>query len=90
MSLQNNESLKSILTDINTNLNKYADYRRPELFKQFIHERLTDTLKMYNHQLDVTSDFLLHQEGDRVLKALTKMKKQEDKDVIAQNMIEEK
>lgn len=76
----------NILKIIESELNKYNYLTRVELFNLCINNRLAATLKKYNQDIDTTSEYLLRQSSVRVLKALTKIKKVDDKDVINQYM----
>ena len=75
-------SLKEILDEIEQELNRYKDVSRTELFNQCIDERLKAVLLQYNEEADVTSNYLIRRGSARVLKALTRMQKQDDKDVL--------
>jgi hypothetical protein len=69
---------------IESELNAYKDLSKVEIFNTFINKRLAATLIKYNEQIDATSEYLLRQSSVRVLKALTKIKKVDDKDIIQQ------
>ena len=77
------------LIEIESELNQYYKIPRVEIFNICINKRLAATLRKYNAEIDATSEFLIKQESVRVLKALTKIKKNEDREVIKQNMEEE-
>lgn len=74
------------LIEIESELNRYYKIPRVEVFNICINNRLASTLRRYNAEIDATSDFLIKQESVRVLKALTKIKKNEDREIIKQNM----
>lgn len=76
----------NILKDIEVELSTYKDLSKVEIFNVCINKRLADTLAKYNEQIDFTSEYLLRQSSVRVLKALTKIKKVDDKDIINQYM----
>lgn len=81
ISLDHN-TLKTIEVELNT----YKDLSKVEIFNTYINNRLAATLLKYNEQIDSTSEYLLRQSSVRVLKALTKIKKVDDKDIINQYM----
>lgn len=72
----------NILKQIEVELSTYKDLTKFEIFNACINKRLADALVNYNEQIDYTSEYLLRQSSVRVLKALTKMKKVDDKDII--------
>lgn len=76
----------NILQTIETELCKYKDLSRVEVFNMCINNRLADTLVKYNEHIDSNSEYLLRQSSVRVLKALTKLKKVDDKEIINQYM----
>lgn len=79
-----------ISLDLNTlqliekELNTYRDLTKVEIFNVCINNRLVSTLRKYNEEIDTTSEYLLRQSSVRVLKALTKIKKVNDKDIISE------
>lgn len=74
------------LRTIEVELSTYKDLSKVEIFNTCINNRLAATLLKYNEQIDSTSEYLLRQSSVRVLKALTKIKKVDDKDIINQYM----
>lgn len=82
--LQNNFS--DNLSLIKDELSKYDGLTRVELFNECINNKLKNTLYKYNVETEHMSDFLLQQEGIRVLKAITKIQKFDDKEIIYANM----
>ena len=71
--------------EINNLLDTYANISREDLFEDCIHKKLQTVLKEYCKELDWTSKYLVKQESMRVLKTLTRLQREEDKDVILQN-----
>ena len=81
-----NDNLKNNLSIIRAELSKYDEMTRKEFFNEAINNRLKNTLYIYNIETDKLSDFLIQQHGMRVLKAITKIQKADDKKVIYDNM----
>lgn len=77
---------RKLLSNIEGELSQYKDLTKVEIFNICINNRLAATLVKYNEQIDSSSDYLLRQSSVRVLKALTKIKKNDDKDIINQYM----
>ena len=73
--------LKRNLESIEKDLLKYKEYNRESLLKLFIDEKLKWALKIYNAEVERNSNYLLSKNGIRVLKALTKLQKKQDKAV---------
>lgn len=71
-----------IIDEIEVELSRYKDLSKVEIFNECINNRLAATLVKYNEKIDSTSEYLLRQSSVRVLKALTKIKKVNDKDII--------
>ena len=86
MNLISSDNLKNNLSIIRAELSKYDKMTRKEFFNQAINNRLKNTLYIYNIETDKLSDFLIQQQGMRVLKAITKIQKADDKKVIYNNM----
>jgi len=80
------DNLKNNLAKIKAELALYDEFTRPELFNHCINQRLMHTLELYNVKTDQLSDFLIRQQGIRVLKAITKLQKFNDRKVIYENM----
>lgn len=87
MSLEN-KPLKERLKISYDETMQYANKTQSELLDMFIEEKLQNTLIKYDLELDQLSTYLGNQKGVRVLKALVKIRKQEDKKIIEQNMID--
>lgn len=77
---------RKLLSNIEDELSQYKDLTKVEIFNVCINNRLAATLVKYNEQIDSSSEYLLRQSSVRVLKALTKIKKNDDKDIINQYM----
>lgn len=86
MNSQYNSNLRSTLKKIAEEMNKYSKMTQVELFNQSINKLLTQTLKKYNNNIDLLSEYVLNKEGMRVLKAITKIQKNNDKKIIYENM----
>lgn len=71
--------LKNNLETIEKDLNACSNMKRQDLFKSCVNEKLKTTLDNYLHIIEVNSDYLLTRNSMKVLKALTKQQKQEDK-----------
>jgi len=67
-------------------MSRYKLVARVYFFNQCINEKLKNILYKYNIETDKLSDFLLRQSGTRVLKAIAKIKKFDDRKVIYENM----
>lgn len=76
------QHLENILDVISQELDRYKDISRVELFNQCIDSRLKAVLLRYNEATEATSNYLIRRGSARVLKTLTRMQKQEDKDVL--------
>lgn len=79
---------RNILNSIEKDLHTYDSLSKVEIFNVCINNRLASTLRKYNEDIDSTSEYLLKQSSVRVLKALTKIKKVSDKDIINDYMEE--
>lgn len=86
MNLILSDNLKNNLAKIKAELALYDEFTRLELFNHCINQRLLHTLELYNVKTDQLSDFILGQQGIRVLKAITKLQKFSDRKVIYENM----
>ena len=73
---------------IKQDLDKYKDKTPIELFHDCIHQKLYLTLQRYNEEIDFNSDYLLTRSSTKVLKAITKIQKRDDKNVL-EEMINE-
>lgn len=82
MILNENNQLKLNIASIQQDLNKYKGYTKTRLFQECIHEKLKYTVQMYNEEIDLNTDFLLSKESARVLKAITKIQKADDKNLL--------
>lgn len=78
MSLVENKSLKENLIDISNELNKYKNISRNSLFTTCINNKLKNTLRQYNLEIELTSKYLIEQNTVRVMKTITKVQKQND------------
>lgn len=81
--------LKTVLKWINKDFNTYKDLSRQDLLKECINKKLAFTLKKYNEEIDWHSDYLISRSSVKVLKALTKIQKKNDVNVLKENMKEE-
>ena len=79
-----------LLDSIELALNKYKDMDRDTLFNYCIDRRLQATLLNYNEELEGNTSYLLRKCGWRVLKTLTRMQKDDDKEAIKKHLKKEK
>lgn len=70
------------IKQIKRDLSKYQDKSREELLSMCIDNKLEATLEKYNKEIELNSDYLLTRSSFRVLKALTKLQKRADKNVL--------
>ena len=70
------------LKHIKYDLNKYANMSQGDLLSYCINDKLQGTLKTYSEEIKLNSDYLLTRSSFRVLKALTKLQKKADKEVL--------
>lgn len=81
--------IKENLDELRNEMDKWLAYSRIEAYNVCINKRLAATLKNYSAKIDEASEYLLRQESFRVLKALTKIQKNKDKEVINDNLIDD-
>lgn len=74
--------LSTQIKHIKYDLNKYANMSQAELLSYCINDKLQGTLKTYNDEIRMNSDYLLTRSSFRVLKALIKLQKKADKNVL--------
>lgn len=74
---------------IEEELNKYKNIQREDLLKSCITNKLAGTLERYNEEIDLNSDYLLTRSSTKVLKALTKLQKKQDKEILEENESED-
>lgn len=74
--------LQENINDINEDLSKYLNMSRDELFTLFVNEKLQGTLRRYEVELEVTSDYLLRKNANIVFKRLTELQKDKDKEAL--------
>ena len=79
-------NLTQNLETIKSEIDKYSDMTRTEIFNQSINRLLKHTLQRYSNTIEQLSGYLLNQEGMRILKAITKIQKLDDKKIIYENM----
>ena len=84
MSLVENKSLKENLTDISNELDKYKNISRSSLFTTCINNKLKNTLRQYNLEIELTSKYLIEQNTVRVMKTITKVQKENDLEALEQ------
>ena len=82
-------NLKTVIDKIDEEINKYANFSRIELFEYCIQELLKEKLRLYSDEIDNTVQFLESRGSARVLKALAKIQKKEDKEIIEANLKKE-
>lgn len=75
-------NFETIIDKIDEEINKYTKFSRVELFEYCIQELLKEKLNVYNEYIDTTIKFLESRGSASVLKALAKIQKQEDKEII--------
>jgi len=86
MNFQYKHNLATNLKTVEEEINKYSELTQTEIFNQSINRLLKRTLHKYNNNIDQLSGYLLNQEGIRILKAITKIQKFDNKKVIKENM----
>ena len=72
--------LNEIIKSINDDLDKYKDLTHEQIFTTCIETKLRNTLLNYNYDIDLNSKFLLTRQAEKVLKAITKIQKEQDKE----------
>lgn len=86
MSLMLDKKLNDNLEAIKEEIYRYKEGSRVDFFNDCINRKLKATLIRYNEETDQLSSFLMEKASMRVLKAITKINKQADKEVIYENM----
>lgn len=81
---------KAELLRIEMELDKYADLSRAELLTYCIKEKLNSTLRKYNEEMQGKMDVLSRAGNIRVLKAISKIQKNNDKKAIQDQIDSEK
>ena len=81
--------LEAKIKHIKQDISKYENINRADLLTKCIDDKLRATLKKYNLDMELNSDYLLKREGTRVLKALTKLQKKDDKEALLASIEEE-
>lgn len=71
--------LKENIEIILRNNLKYDGYTRARLLQECIHNKLKATVLKYNEEIEDNADYLLTRSSTKVLKALTKIQKADDK-----------
>lgn len=61
---------------------RYADKSPQDLLQMCINEKLAETLRKYNEEIEAGTTFLLSRDSTKVLKALTKIQKRQDKEIL--------
>lgn len=75
------------IKEIHEEVNLYADKTKAEMFTDFVNNMLQKTLCVYNVESSKITQFLADRVwSGRVAKAVNKMKKAEDKEIIEQNL----
>ena len=74
--------LATQIKHIKYDLNKYSNMSQADLLSYCINDKLQGTLKTYNEEIRMNSEYLLTRSSFRVLKALTKLQKKADKNVL--------
>lgn len=78
----------STFNAISEELNMYGKELRSALLTRFLNERLSDSIKNYNYELDKSVKFLEGRNAIAVLKAITMKKKRDDRAIIDSYMEE--
>lgn len=81
---------KDILNEIMQELALYKDIPPEELLTDCIRRKLQSTVLKYNKTLDMSSNYLTTRACEKVLKALTKIRKKDDKKALSGAQTEEK
>lgn len=78
-----------LLIEIDNELSQYQHLSKDQLFTLSVNRRLAANLHMYNDEINEISEFLTTKTNDRVLNAMTKIRKFSDKDIIKTYMEED-
>ena len=78
--------LKDRIIEISDDLDRYKDITRARLFTRCVDNKLKNTLQNYISDLDLTSDELMRKASFRVMKAITKIQKNDDKNAIKEQI----
>ena len=74
--------LRDQINHIKSELKKYDDMTPSELLSYCIDDKLQTTLKRYSDEIRWNTDYLLTRSSFKILKALTKIQKNADKEVL--------
>lgn len=72
------------IKQVEQEINQYNNLTRQELYQQCIDAKLKVTLDNYLHIIEVNEDYLLTRNSVKVMKAITKQQKKEDKERLAE------
>lgn len=75
---QNN--LSKIINELETS----KSFSREYLYEDCIKQKLKNTITTYDKEVDLTTEYLLQRASEKVLKSLSKIQKQKDKEVLNQ------
>ncbi len=71
--------LKDNINSIYLDMDKYSTYSHSELFTFFVQDKLQGTLLKYQMDIDKIEDYLLRREASAVLKRITQIQRDSDK-----------
>lgn len=73
---------KKNILKIKEELFKYESVSRADLFSSCIQDKLDTTLRKYNYEISRNADYLRTRSSAKVLKALTKLQKKDDMELL--------
>lgn len=82
--IENN--FKENLDKIADDLTLYSNLSRVELFNQCLKEKLNNLLLDYNEELDKKISWLANIDPKRVIRAINKIDRKNDKEIIKENL----
>ncbi len=84
------KDFKTILSEIINELEVTKTFSRNSLLDSCINAKLRNTITTFNDELDLTTEYLLRRASEKVLKTITKVQKQKDKQELNKYLEEHK
>lgn len=84
------KDFKTILSEIINDLEVTKTFSRTSLLDTCINAKLRNTITTFNDELDLTTEYLLRRASEKVLKTITKVQKQKDKQELNKYLEEHK
>ena len=78
------KTFETNLSKIINELETAKSFSKESLYEDCIRQKLKNTITTYNKEIDLTTEYLLQRAGEKVLKSLSKIQKQKDKEVLNQ------